>query len=71
MDVVLSEGVRADVQGCFYSRGYLDFRAAAEGKEIDGNPPVNLAWISFESNITGKSTANIADMDDLSPNPWN
>ncbi|MFD0677814.1 hypothetical protein ACFQ0C_13375 [Paenibacillus sp. GCM10027630] len=46
----------------------MGFWAIAEGKEIDGNPHVNPAWISFEINITGKTNANIADIGDIIKN---
>ncbi|MCR8635700.1 hypothetical protein [Paenibacillus radicis (ex Xue et al. 2023)] len=42
---------------------------AAKRKTIDGNPPVNPTWISFETNLTGKAPANLGDMAEISPNP--
>ncbi|MGQ5390359.1 hypothetical protein ACT8ZS_05820 [Paenibacillus sp. M.A.Huq-84] len=43
-------------------------RAAAEGKKIDGNCNANLAWISLEINLTGKTNSNIDEMVDISQN---
>ncbi|MGQ5392059.1 hypothetical protein ACT8ZS_14705 [Paenibacillus sp. M.A.Huq-84] len=43
-------------------------RAAAERKEIDGNPHANPAWISPEINLTGKTNSNRGDMLDISQN---
>jgi hypothetical protein len=47
----------------------LGYSYGCRKKEIDGNPPVNPALISFESNLTGKTPANRGDGDDISQNP--
>ncbi|MCR8631191.1 hypothetical protein [Paenibacillus radicis (ex Xue et al. 2023)] len=56
-------------KGCFHGKGDQDTLTAAERKTIDGNPPVNPAWISFELILTGKTPANLGNRDEISQNP--